>query len=54
MIWYDPKATHYEQGLVGLNIYDLKCMWEWFHLGLAEIFAPDGVSGIDIMENFRQ
>ncbi len=22
--------------------------------GLAEIFAPDGVSGSDIMENFRE
>ncbi len=24
------------------------------HPGLAEIFAPDGVSGSDIIENFRQ
>ncbi len=24
-----------------------------FHPGLAEIFAPDGVSESDIMENFR-
>ncbi len=24
------------------------------HPGLAEIFAPDGVSGSDIMEKFRQ
>ncbi len=27
---------------------------ETFHPGLAEIFAPHGVSGSDIMENFRQ
>ncbi len=25
-----------------------------FHPGLAEIFAPDGVSGSDIIGNFRQ
>ena len=25
-----------------------------YQTGLAEMFAPDGVSGSDIMENFRQ
>ncbi len=37
--------------------YNMSFPLTLFHLnhpGLAEIFAPDGVSGSDIMENFRQ
>ncbi len=45
------------------DIFWLKITLQWANLnfdqrythpGLAEIFAPDGVSGSDIMENFRQ
>ncbi len=49
----DTSAWHYCDWLKALhhqcNIFPISS-----HPGLAEIFAPDGVPGSDIMENFRQ